>query len=203
MARGHGQVRRRRVRSRRGDKGDSVNLKTLCQSADITATANAAAGLIAIDCRANGVALGAGGASIANNFQTYKFTSFTMKWLPKVSPGGTSGGGRVYVCYVDNPEQIITWTGLSASQALTKINSFRNVLVFNVWQNQIYRVPLTHRRPMFDVNNTITDAVDVDDRSVQGAVLWAVETIGATDTVGAWQTKGAVHLRGLHSALTT
>jgi hypothetical protein len=203
MAKGGKRVKSRRVRSRKSAHGDSITLKTLCQSADITAASNAAAGLIAIDARANGVALGAGGSSIANNFQTYKFLSLTLKWLPKVGPGGTSAGGRVYVAYVDNPEQIVTWAGLTAAQALTKINSFRNVLVFNVWKELVYRVPLTYRRNMFDVNNTTTDSVDVDDRSVQGAVLWAVETIGATDIVGSWQTKGVVHLRGLHSSLTT
>ncbi len=64
-------------------------------------------------------------------------------------------------------------------------------------------MPLTRRRPWFDVNYTITDDVNVDDRSVQGMLVFAADTVGATDTIGAFQIRSRVTLRGYSPAMTT
>lgn len=138
-----------------------------------------------------------------NNYLEYKYNNLALEWIPEVGPGVAAAGGKVYVAYVDNPEVMNTWIGLTATNALIKIQSLRNVKMFNCWERVTYNAPLTYRRPWFDENYTITDDVDVDDRSVQGMIVFAAETVGATDTIGHFRVKPTITLRGFHGSLAT
>lgn len=138
-----------------------------------------------------------------NNYLEYKYNRCDLEWIPEVGPGVAAAGGKVYVAYIDNPETINTWIGLTAANALLKIQSIRNVKMFNVWERVTYRAPLTYRRPWFDQNTSITDDADVDDRSVQGAIVFAAETVGATDTIGHFRVKSTITVRGFHGSIAT
>ena len=138
-----------------------------------------------------------------NNYLEYRYNALQLEWIPEVGPGVNAAGGRVYVAYIDNPETMNTWLGYTASNALIAIQSIRNVKMFNVWERATYYAPLTYRRPWFDENYTITDAADVDDRSVQGMIVFAAETVGATDTIGHWRVKSTITVRGFHGSIAT
>ncbi len=101
------------------------------------------------------------------------------------------------MAYTDNPEVYDSFNALTDANKLVVIKKMYDHKVRPVWKNWTYQVPLTRRRPWFDVNYTITDDVNVDDRSVQGYVLVVAETINATDIVGNLETRSVIHLRGM------
>lgn len=205
MAKG-GNMRKGGQKTRTGQRRkayDGITLACRGQSGDITGAANAFSGSILVDCASGGAVLGPLGNNIVGNFMEYRFTEALVEFLPKVSPGSTAGGGRIYMAYLDNPEQIVNWMADTVANNLAAIKGFRNCITFNVWQRKTYRVPLTHRRPWFDVNKTSTNAVDVLDRSTQGVIVFAGDTIGATDVVGSLVIKSVISLRGGQGTITT
>ncbi len=195
-------------RSRRGGKGkaagdDICTFKPCFGTSKVTASSNMLAGSLFVDGRSSGSCAGTPGASIMNNYLEYRYKALQLEWIPEVGPGVAAAGGKVYVAYIDNPETMNTWIGLTATNALIAIQSIRNVKMFNVWERNTYHAPLTYRRPWFDENYNITDAADVDDRSVQGMIVFAAETVGATDTIGHFRVKSTITMRGYHGSLAT
>ncbi len=206
MARGN--TRRHKMPKNKRTVRNSLALNTITLGtrgfvSDVTATSNLYGSQIAVDCRSNGAAIGSVSASIANCFSSYRFNRMSCTWIPKMAPGSAGGGGRVFIAYTDNPEISASYSALTDANKLIALKSWKNTKVYPVWKEWTYNVPLTHRRPWFDVNYTITDAVDVNDRSTQGFVLFVAETIGATDTVGNIMTDAVLVLRGLDANVTT
>lgn len=192
-------------RRNRGRKAaaDIAKFKPCFGTAKVTASSNQLAGSLFVDGRSSGSCAGTPGASIMNNYLEYKYQDVKLEWIPEMGPGVAAAGGKVYIAYIDNPETMNTWIGLTTTNALIKIQSIRNVKMFNAWERVTYHAPLTYRRPWFDENYVITDADDVDDRSVQGMIVFAAETVGATDTIGHWRVKSTIVVRGFHGSLAT
>lgn len=203
LARGRPFGRGPRRTRRRNANADIAKFKPCFGTAKVTASSNQLAGSLFVDGRSSGSCAGTPGASIMNNYFEYKYQDLKLEWIPEMGPGAASAGGKVYVAYIDNPETMNTWIGLTTTNALIKIQSIRNVKMFNAWERVTYHAPLTYRRPWFDENNVITDDADVDDRSVQGMIVFAAETVGATDTIGHFRVKSTVLVRGFHGSLAT
>ena len=197
-----GKVKRR---SKRGGNAtfDGTVICPCSMGSDLTATSSQLAGSISVDAANNTIAMGSGGTTIANNYMEYRYKDLEVEWLPHVAPGVSAGGGRVYVAYLDNPEQITVWLANTVANNVVSIKTIRGVAVFNAWERFTYKPKLTYRRPWFDVNLTTTNTVDILDRSTQGLIVFAAETVGATDVIGTWQCKSRVVLRGYHGSLAT
>ena len=199
----------RRGRKNRGKaqqsavSNDTLVLSPVVTTNNVTAASNLLNGSVFVDCRNSGSVIGSYAAGIANYYAEYRYKHVAATWLPLVGPGVSAAGGRIYVAYIDNPELINAWLGFTAANALSAIKNVKNVKTYNVWEKFTYSVPLTHRRPWFDVNYNITDGVDVDDRSVQGQFIFAAETVGATDTIGSFQINSRVTLRGYTPSINT
>lgn len=148
-----------------------------------------------------GVCFGTSGANIANLYSEYKALSLRLKFISAVSPGSTAAGGRGYFAYNDNPEYFVQWAAASDATRIVAIKNMGNMFEFPVWKSATWKVPLTTRRKTFDVNFNNDSSVDVQDRSTQGYVFFAFETVGATDTVGAIQTSGRLWLNELQPNL--
>jgi hypothetical protein len=141
--------------------------------------------------------MGGVGAAVAALYSQYVYESLTFRWLPSVAPGVADAGSQVYIGYLDNPEAMTTFLGLTNAQQISAIQSMKNVKFFNAWEQFTYSVPLTRRRKTFDVNATITDAADVDDRSVQGFIVFCMESLTASTTLGRWSSDSVVKLLNL------
>ncbi len=179
------------------NNSDTLVLKTIGFSNDMTAASSLYSTVIAVDGRTGGTGAGAGGASIMNNYRSYFYQSMVIRFVPKLGPGTSASGGRIFMSYTDNPEVYDSWNALTDANKLVTIKKMYDHKVGPVWKQWIYRVPLTRRRSWFDVNYNITDDVNVDDRSVQGYVFVVAETINATDIVGNLEVKSVIHLKGM------
>lgn len=157
----------------------------------LTAASNVAAQVFYIDCTAT-AAMGQVGSGVAALYSEYVYESCVFRWLPSVSPGVSDGGSQIYIAYFDNPEKMAVVAALSATNAVSAVKAMKNAKFFNAWEQFTYSVPLTRRRKSFDVNVTNSHGADVDDRSVQGMVLIAAESIGATPTLGRFVTDSYV-----------
>jgi hypothetical protein len=169
---------------------------------ETVAAANLAAQFLTIDVAASGSAAGAAGASIANNYSEYVYHKLTLEWIPSVGPGVAAAGGRGYIAYYDNAEQMVVVAGGTAAAGIAANKIARNGKTFNVWERFVYNVPLTRRKKIFDVNNTNNFTVDVVDRSTQGLVNIGFESIGATDALGRWSIVSEIELRGFNNVAT-
>jgi len=179
--------------------GQTLNMRITF--AEISAIANVVATHNYVDVRGGGDAMiGATGAAIANTYSEYKYNKVSVHWLPSVAPGVAAGGGRIWMAYIDNPEQMLSWTTASNDAArLLLIKGIRNRQSFNAWEGHVYNLPLTYRKKKFDVNNTVTNSVDVLDRSTQAMFVYAAETVGATDTVGRIEVTSHITLFGFNT----
>lgn len=182
---------------------DGTTISTRSITSDLTAASNILSGSITIDCTAGTTAMGTGGTGIANNYQKYRYQDLEVVWNPKVAPGTTAAGARVYVAYIDNPEMMVAWLSGSNATNLTRIKTFATLRIFNAWERFKYKVPLTRRRPWFDMNATNDTTVDVLDRSTQGLFIFAADTPGATDNIGSFSTAARVTLQGWQAAISS
>ncbi len=169
---------------------------------DSTASANIAAGYFPIDIRSSGAIGGAQTNTVGALYNYYVFSKAVCTWLPKCSAGDAVAGGRIYIGYIDNPEDMATFIAAGNSTKLAYVKAIVNHKSWNAWQKVAYRAPLTRRRPFFDVNSTNDDSVSTLDRSTQGMIVYAMESLGATDTLGKWETQIAVKFHG-QSAFAT
>jgi len=156
-----------------------------------------------VDVASGTASASSGGTSIINNYSEYRYKRLTLEWVPAVGPGASASGGKVYVAYIDNPEQMNSWLSASVATNLARIKLMRNTEVFNAWENFTYSVPLSYRKPWFDVNLTTGNTVDELDRSTQGLVIFAAETVGATDTIGSWRTWARIVAKVYQASITT
>lgn len=148
----------------------------------------------AVDCRSSGSVMGTTGATVAALYSEYVYESAVFRWLPLVAPGVADAGSQIYIGYLDNPEMINTYLGLTNAQKIAAVQAMKNVKFFNAWEQFTYSVPLSRRRPMFDVNDTITDSADTDDRSLQGMVVYTAQSLTASTTLGCWVSDSIVKL---------
>ena len=162
----------------------------------LTATANVAAQLFFVDCDSTG-AMGSVGSSIATLYNEFVYESLTMRWLPLVAPGVADGGSQIYIAYIDNPEKMSVLLTLTDTQALAAVKAIKNAKFFNAWEQATYSVPLTRRRPKFDVNITNGHTDDENDRSTQGMVIVAAESLTATPILGHLVSDSCVKFTGL------
>jgi len=180
-------------------------------SQPLVTVANFAVGIYYVDCSS----VQAGGAglwyqSISKDFATltdyyseYIFHSVQCDWLPYVSPGIADGGSQVYICYLDNAEEMATLPGSSIATVFNIAKSSRNMKFFNAWERFSYHVPLSRRRKTFDTNYNTAYTVDVVDRSVQGVVVTGHVSSSAIVSLGQWRYTYTLELRNLNVNLTT
>jgi hypothetical protein len=130
------------------------------------------------------------GPRIVNNYSTGKFVPGTsIRWEPSVS---FTTSGRGYVGFSDNPEtvkdindRLVTF--LTTPNVTNYVNyalivkNLGNVISFPVWQETPITVPTRLRRKMFDCNGTVSDTVDVLDRSMQTAMFWCFDGVDAEE----------------------
>jgi len=141
---------------------------------------------------------------VVQRFLEYRFISATMKWVPHVAPGVVDGGSSITIAYIDNPEAMAARTTAIASDDIVVSKGIRNVKTFNAWQGFTYTVPLTQRRKWFSVDlNTDYTIISNVAETVQGLVVWGIQTLSAAVDVGAMHTTYTVELRGLNSTIST
>lgn len=144
---------------------------------------------------------GSAGPSVAGYYSTGKFLPGTSaKWEPSVS---FTTSGRVYVGFTDNPEVVSKFIAGAAVDRTSAIRSLSNVTSFPVWQETDIQVPSRLRRKMFDVNQTIdVSNVDALDRSMQTAMLFAVDGAAANLTVGSFWFHDKLVVEGMTNVAT-
>lgn len=148
-------------------------------------------------------------SAIVSSYNEFKYRSVRFDWVPFVAPGVADGSSQIYIAYIDNAELIANSTAASTTVA----NSFnlaknaRNSKFFNAWERFSFTVPLTSRRKTFDTNTNASlgaAAVDIIDRSVQGAVIsGAFSTATAAVSLGQWRVTYEVELYELNANITT
>jgi len=126
------------------------------------------------------------GPAIVAYYSTGKFLPGTRaRWEPSV---GATTSGRVYVGFTDNPEVIsaLITAASSPSVYLGYVKGLGDVVSFPVWQETDVQVPTRMRRKMFDTNASISNNVDVLDRSCQVYMAIAVEGPASTSFGSMW-----------------
>jgi hypothetical protein len=133
-----------------------------------------------------GSMMGQYGSAIANTYSEYVYEKAKMHWLSNIGPAGADAGGRIYVSYYDNPEQLLAVAAATAANQVAYQKGTRNTKVWNLWESFEYHVPLTRRRKSFDINTTNDNSVDVTDRSTQGMIAVSIElpTSAGARTIG-------------------
>lgn len=120
------------------------------------------------------------GINVAKSYSTGKFLPGTnIRWEPACS---FTTPGRVYVAFSDNPEVIVNMLNYGYADYVNAVIGMGNAVSFPVWQETQVNFPTSIRRKRFDVNENVSIAVDVLDRSAQVAMF--VATVGLpSDTV--------------------
>lgn len=158
------------------------------------------------DC-SSGEGMNRAGSDVVKHYQDYKYTSAFLEWLPSIGPSHTDSGGRVYIAYIDNPELIVTFKAATDVNKLPMVRNCANVRDFNMWERFTYRVPLTYRRRMFNVNPTIgTPGNEETDRAIQGLIVISYVSISNTPaaaTLGQWRIVSTTWLRGFTATTLT
>lgn len=195
------QIPRPRFRGPRiSFNGTTIKGKFL--SASAVSAANVAFASFPIDTSSASL-FGPNVASICTAYSEYYATQVTMRFLPNIGPASTDAGGRAYITYIDNPENIASTIAGTVAAAGTAIKATQNFQSFNLWEPFTYRVPLTRRKKVFNCNSVINyGAVEVVERSVQGWVAVFYETPSAAVTVGQWQIESSVNVQGLVNIAT-
>lgn len=128
------------------------------------------------------------GPSIAKYYGTFKFLPGTkVVWEPTT---GSQTAGRVYYCFMDNPEKIqkciqdfedyfINPVTQTFDQCISDIKSAGNYNSFPVWMQTEINVPMDTRLKRFDTDvlsnfNNPSEAVAAISRTVQKAFFYAV-----------------------------
>jgi hypothetical protein len=143
-------------------------------------------------------------SGIPSRFLEYRITSVTMKWVPHVAPGVADAGSSITIGYIDNPEAMVARIAALATDDITVSKGLRNVQTFNAWQGFTYKVPVSFRRKWFSVNsNASYTLISEVAESVQGLVVWGIQTISAAVDVGAMHSVYNIELRGLNSSIST
>jgi hypothetical protein len=153
----------------------------------------------------HGVAIASTG--INGRYNEYKFRKLSVEWIPSISPASIEAGGRIHIAYIDNPEMMVQFEAQTLNVAkIGMVRSVKNVQSFNAWERFQYRVPLTYRRKVFNVDVTLPlgSGVDVHDRSTQGVVIIGMEYITpAAAPNGTFRTGYSLELKNLAINFTT
>jgi len=138
--------------------------------------------------------------AITKLYNEFVYHSVRYDWVPNVSPGVADGGSQIYIGYIDNAEEIVTWVGAAVGTAFNIAKTGRNTKFFNAWERFSYNVPVSHKQKTFDTNYNLAAYSDsnVNDRSVQGAVVFGASTLSAAVTLGQWRVTYVLELRGLN-----
>lgn len=190
---------------------DGTRLNAHWYAGTSTSLVNVASALIAVDAAVTNVNVAPQltfsaafpTSAITNAYQEYRYNSLHIKWLPMISPGLAGGGSRITAAYFDNPEIISTMMATTSAGLIPFVKGCRNSESWNAWENHTYRVPLTRRKPWFDVNTTISYTIDITERSVQGIVVLVVESINATENLGQINPVYDLTVRGLSVGTST
>lgn len=156
--------------------------------------------------------LQSGGPTICSYYNTGVFKPGTsIKWCPSVS---FTTSGRWFVGFVDNPEQMVSITGLydayiSVPNALNyaayaqAVKGLGSCISFPVWQETEITFPTRLRRKRFDVNLSQTLNVDIYERSNQMYMVTAFEggPLAAT-TLGHFEYHDVVDVEGVSAVAT-
>jgi len=148
------------------------------------------------------------GFDVLKHYEDFKFRSAFLEFQPSVGPAGTDAGSKVYIAYIDNPELIVTFKAAATRAAqLSIVRNVRNVKSFNAWERYTYRVPVSFRRRWFSTNPTVgSPSPEETDRSIQGMVVVAYESITASLGVGAlglWRIGSVMELRNFNASVLT
>jgi len=180
-------------------------------SVPLVTVSNFAAGIYFVDC--SNVQSGGSGlfyqsiskdfSSITDYYNEYFYHSVHCEWMPYISPGIADGGSQIYICYIDNAEEMAGLPGSSIATNFNIAKSSRNMKFFNAWERFSYNVPLSRRRKTFDVNTNTAYTVDVVDRSVQGAVITGLSSSSAAVSLGQWRFTYILELRNLNTNIAT
>ncbi len=156
-----------------------------------------------VDCN-NAAGINRGAASITSLYQDYKYLQASVEFLPFFGPSSPEAPGRIYIAYMDNPEMMVVWKTASPANKVAFVKGLPGVKIYNIWERFTYRVPLTYRRKWWNVNvNQVTPGAEETERSSQGMVVIAIESISAAVTVGRWLLRGRTQLQGLTQAQST
>jgi len=143
-------------------------------------------------------------SAMVRQYREYRYNKVTVQWIPTVGPAHSDAGARVSFAYIDNPEQILAFqTAIAplntAALRVPFVKNGRNSLTFNAWERITWNVPLSKRKPWFDVNtNEGAYDVNVIDRAVQGMVVQAYESPTAIIILGTAKVTFDLELRGLN-----
>ncbi len=128
------------------------------------------------------------GTDVIKHYQEYKYLNAACEWIPKVGPAGSEAGSRISIAYIDNPELMNVFENAVAATRVTMIRSAATCKTFNVWERFTYRVPLTYRRKMFNVDPTVpavgARSNEEFERATQGKVAVCIETVAAAPGAG-------------------
>jgi len=176
------------------------------QSPSGAVTANVGADWYSLDC-SSGEGFNRAANDVIKHYQEYKYNSASIEWLPSVGPSSTEAAGRIFIAYIDNPELIVAFKAASDATRGTMVKQVANVKNFNIWERFLFRVPLTYRRKIFNVDPTIaTPSNEETDRAIQGLVIVTYNTIGGTATSGAlgtWKLMSNTLLKGFTATIVT
>lgn len=143
--------------------------------------------------------------SMIRQYREYRYNKIVFQWQPNVGPASTDAGSRVTFSFIDNPEQILAFQTntapfTTAALRVPFVKGSRNSFTFNAWERVVWNVPLTKRKPWFDVNTSEgAYTVDVIDRAVQGMVIQAYESVSAVATsLGTVRIVFDIEVRGLN-----
>jgi hypothetical protein len=145
-------------------------------------------------------------SSITGAYQEYKYNSLQWEWIPRVAPGVADGGSTVYVAYIDNPESIKTIVnGTTFVVAFAMVVNSANMKTFNAWERFTYKVPLTYRKKLFNVNTNLVSTGDIYeiDRTFQGLIITCYQSISAAIVLGQARMSYQVELHTLQSGVNT
>jgi len=144
-------------------------------------------------------------AGVTGLYNEYKYRYINVEWIPSISPASTDAGSRIHIAYIDNPEKMVNFEAAAANIATVNlVRSVKNCRTYNAWERFTYSVPLTYRRKLFDVDsNDATISVDDADRTAQGQIQIAVESISAAVVLGTYRVSYGLELHGLTITQTT
>lgn len=142
--------------------------------------------------------------SMVQQYREYRYHKVTVQWIPSIGPNSVDAGGRVFLAYTDNPEQGSNFQLGNApldttAKKVAFVKGCRNFVAYNAWERFTWNVPLTRRRPWFDVNTTDAGSdINMYDRAVQGMIVQAYESVSAAVVLGTLRVNFTLELRGLN-----
>lgn len=138
---------------------------------------------------------------ITDRYNEYKYRSVQFEWIPSISPASAEAGGRIHIAIVDNPEKMVAFEAAVPGTVVNLIRGVKNVKTFNIWERFSCSFPLTYRRKLFDIDTTSgAMTADIADRTMQGQIQIAMETVGPTfalGTLGTYKFTYSMELHGL------